>query len=255
MPAETACPPWATGPREILRHGLELLGRDGDADRRLAMILADNSVELMAKTFLGLPRRVTGLSVPRAELDALSASFPKLLDALEKHAPEKLDGVSLGEIEWYHRLRNELYHDGNGLTVERGKAVAYAELSALLFHNLFGCEAAESRGALSEFLEAWASIQRGLRAAAPDAKTAADEELVGGIPEAASGGALAGSFSSAPAMPVPRAMPEAEMERGISPDMEVEVLREIRNAVVRGDLSRLTPAALERAKILAESRS
>jgi hypothetical protein len=31
-------PPWASGPGEILRHGLSLLKKDTDANRRLAMI-------------------------------------------------------------------------------------------------------------------------------------------------------------------------------------------------------------------------
>lgn len=60
-------PPWATGPGEILRHGLKLLSNDSDVNRRLAMISIDNSVELMIKTYLGLPRRITGLTIPRRE--------------------------------------------------------------------------------------------------------------------------------------------------------------------------------------------
>ena len=87
-------------------------------NRRLAMISIDNSVELMVKTFLGLPKRVTGLQIGREKYREISESFPKLLDALEEHCSDKLDGVDLGIIEWYHRLRNELYHQGNGLTVE-----------------------------------------------------------------------------------------------------------------------------------------
>ena len=43
-----------------------------------------------------------------------------MLDALEQYAAPKLAGIDLGEIEWYHRLRNQLYHQGNGLTVRAG---------------------------------------------------------------------------------------------------------------------------------------
>jgi hypothetical protein len=59
--------PWVSGPGEILRHGLELLRKDSDTNRRLAMISIDNSVELMVKTYLGLPKRITGLSITRKE--------------------------------------------------------------------------------------------------------------------------------------------------------------------------------------------
>lgn len=159
--------PWASGPGEILRHGLDLLKRDNDTNRRLAMISIDNSVELMIKTFLGLPKRVNGLTITRKEYQEISESFPKLLDALEAHATDKLDGIDLGVIEWYHRLRNELYHQGNGLTVERDKVVIYAELANLLFKNLFGQElvnrATPQTELLGEFMEAWVSLESGLR--------------------------------------------------------------------------------------------
>lgn len=160
--------PWASGPGEILRHGLSLLNRDSDTNRRLAMISIDNAVELMIKTYLGLPKRISGLSIPRKEYQEMSQSFPALLDGLEKYAPNKLDGIDLGTIEWYHRLRNELYHQGNGLTVERDKVEIYAEISNLLFKNLFGeslvAHATPDTELLGEFMAAWVSLESGLRA-------------------------------------------------------------------------------------------
>lgn len=160
-------PPWATGPGEILRHGLELLKKDSDTNRRLAMISIDNAVELMIKTFLGLPKRITGLTIPRKEYQEMAESFPALLDGLEKHAADKLDGVDLGSIEWYHRLRNELYHQGNGLTVEREKVEIYAELANLLFRNLFGYllvdRISPRSDLLGRFMDSWLTLEHSLR--------------------------------------------------------------------------------------------
>ncbi len=162
--ARNTTSPWSTGPGEILRHGLDLLGSDSDVNRRLAMISIDNAVELMIKTYLGLPRRITSLVIPRREYEAFSQSFPLLLDALETHATDKLDGIDLGEIEWYHRLRNELYHQGNGLTVERDKVEVYSELANLLFHNLFGVRLIEPENdrteMLGEFMAEWIALER-----------------------------------------------------------------------------------------------
>src|SRR5438046_3555188 len=107
--------PWSSGPAEILEHGISQLEIDSDKSRRLAMISIDNAVELMIKTYLGLPRRITDLEISRKTYDEFAQSFPKLLDALETYAADKINGIDLGEIEWYHRLRNELYHQGNGL--------------------------------------------------------------------------------------------------------------------------------------------
>lgn len=158
-----AASPWASGPGEILQHGLTLLKKESDTNRRLAMISIDNAVELMIKTFLGLPRRITGIQIGRDKYREISESFPRLLDALEEYAVDKLDGIDLGEVEWYHRLRNELYHQGNGLTVERDKVEVYAELARLLFKNLFGFDlpiredqATEQLGA---FMQSWLELE------------------------------------------------------------------------------------------------
>lgn len=156
--------PWVSGPGEILRHGLELLRKDNDTNRRLAMISIDNAIELTIKTYLGLPKRITGLQISRSEYQDFSESFPKLLDALEKYASDKLNGIDLGDIEWYHRLRNQLYHQGNGLTVERDKVEVYAELANTLFSNLFGFRLVQpednATALLGEFMLAWVNFEK-----------------------------------------------------------------------------------------------
>lgn len=173
--------PWATGPGEILRHGLELLESDSDTNRRLAMISIDNAVELMIKTFLGLPKRVSGITISRKDYQDMAESFPRLLDGLEEHAPDKLDGIDLGTIEWYHRLRNELYHQGNGLTVEREKVEVYAQIANLLFKNLYGYElvhpANRKSDLLGQFMEEWVRFEAGLR------DLAATHNLLGQAPQ------------------------------------------------------------------------
>ncbi|MEQ9109115.1 MAG: hypothetical protein RLN84_00995 [Rhodospirillaceae bacterium] len=160
--------PWASGPREILQHGLSLLRDPTDKNRRLALLSIDNAVELTVKTYLGLPKRLSGIHVPRREYTEMSESFPKLIDGLETHAEDRLDGIDLGEIEWFHRLRNQLYHQGNGLTVDKDKVEIYAELAKLLFMNLFGetldVEPQDRHEVLGAFLSAWVDFERVLAA-------------------------------------------------------------------------------------------
>lgn len=113
---------------------------------------------------------MTGLKISRSEYREFAESFPKLLDALEKYASDKLDGINLGEIEWYHRIRNELYHQGNGLTVERDKVEIYAELANVLFANLFGFRLVKPEEdetvMLGEFMQAWVNFEKTLLDAA-----------------------------------------------------------------------------------------
>jgi hypothetical protein len=165
--------PWASGPAEILEHGLELLAiKDSDRNRRLAIISIDNSVELMIKTYLNLPGRITGLKISRKRYAEFSESFPKLLDAMEQYASVQLEGVDLGEVEWYHRLRNELYHQGNGLTVERRKVEVYAELAKILFKNLYGIELLpsdiRSTDPLAMFMNTWVDLEQRLHSLASE---------------------------------------------------------------------------------------
>lgn len=230
--------PWASGPGEILRHGLDLLGKDSDTNRRLAMIAIDNADELMIKTYLGLPKRINGLAITRKEFKEVAESFPGLLDTLEKYGSDKLDGIDLGVIEWYHRLRNELYHQGNGLTVERDKVEIYAELANLLFRNLFGSELVEHRSVQSklvgEFMTAWVELERGLR------ELANRHSLLGTTPS--------------------RILDTMRFVQGASliethEMKEINKLRRIRNEVVHGAgnwQSVLTPHAIERVRYFAK---
>ena len=127
-----------TGPKELLVHGISHLNQPTDFDIRMAMICIDNSVELMIKTYLGLPKRVTNIeNLSRNKYNEIVQSFPKLIDALEEYCAEKITGIDLGDIEWFHRLRNELYHNGNGITVEKTKVLIYAEIAKNLFKSLF----------------------------------------------------------------------------------------------------------------------
>lgn len=158
--------PWATGPHEILHHALDLLNDDSDTNRRLAMILIDNAVEQMIKTYLNLPKRITQLTITRARRDEIAESFPKMLDALEEFAADKLGGVDLGIIEWHHRQRNQLYHEGFGLTVSRDSVDVYAALANSLFQNLFGVSLEEpgvqKEMPLNEFIRLWSIIESGV---------------------------------------------------------------------------------------------
>lgn len=160
--------PWTEGPLELLKHGLEHLQLGSDFDTRIAMISIDNGVELMIKTYLGLPSRVTGIKgLSRKDYKEFSENFSNLLDGFEKFAPDKIVGIELGDIEWFHRLRNQLYHEGNGITVEREKVEGYAEIAKILFSNLFEDSVEDfieniAHSLVGEFFSSWAGLEQEL---------------------------------------------------------------------------------------------
>ena len=159
--------PWVEGPLELLKHGQEHLKLGTDFDIRIAMISVDNSVELMIKTYLGLPSRVTQIKgLTRKRLEEMFHSFPTLIDGLEEFASDKLVGLELGDIEWFHRLRNHLYHAGNGITVEKTKVEAYVEIAAILCSNLFNIpldELVVPYSLTGEYLSLWSSVEQIIR--------------------------------------------------------------------------------------------
>jgi len=155
--------PWVSGPKELLQHGLEHLLQDTDFDRRIALISIDNAVELMIKTYLSLPSRITGFKISRTEYERISESFPSLLEALEQYASDKLAGIDIADLEWYHRIRNTIYHQGSGITIERQKIENYADIAKTLFQNLFETPVGipETRPTLvGEFINKWATLER-----------------------------------------------------------------------------------------------
>lgn len=79
--------------------------------------------------------------------------------------PEKLAGIDLQELQYYHRLRNLMYHEGNGIMVEPDRIDAYLQIARLLFRQLFGVELPpavlpQPTTALGAFLSAWAEFER-----------------------------------------------------------------------------------------------
>lgn len=161
--------PWTAGPRELLNHAFEHLAKGKPFDFRIAMISVDNAVELTIKTYLGLPKRIRGsVGPPLKRLQETGSSFPVLLDLLEEFAKGKLNGIDLGDIEVYHRLRNTLYHEGYGITVDPEYVDSYLQIAKVLLNNLLGLELEKDQSnlptsSLGDLVSKWASLVQEVR--------------------------------------------------------------------------------------------
>ncbi|OEO23578.1 hypothetical protein AX279_22325 [Pseudomonas sp. J237] len=132
---------WASGSLELLRHADSHIQLETAFDSRIAFISVDNSVENSVRTFLSLPVKISGVHFQRKEVEEAGNSFPKMVDLLFNKARPKLAGLDDGDIEHYHRIRNQLYHNGTGLGVDRRYLDAYRQIAAVLLNNLFGVKA------------------------------------------------------------------------------------------------------------------
>jgi hypothetical protein len=155
---------WASGAVELLRHADSHIHLDTAFDKRIAFISIDNSVETTIRTFLSLPPSKSRIKVARKDLDAVENSFPGLLTLLWSNAGGRLTGIDEADIEHYHRIRNKLYHDGTGLSVDEQYLLAYRQIAVLLLKNLFAVDLGEPKPAptLERLILLWNKIEEQL---------------------------------------------------------------------------------------------
>ena len=104
--------------------------------------------------------------MPRRERDEAENSFPKNLALLFKYAGTRLPGIDECDIEHYHRIRNTLYHDGTGLSVDQQYLDAYRSIAAILLQNLFGVAITSGKAkqpTLERLILNWNAIERYVR--------------------------------------------------------------------------------------------
>ena len=137
---EPTIQPWMRGPLELIRHAHGHLQQGDDTDRRIALIGFDNAIEVCIDVYIRLhPKLRKGVELKREEVDAASKNYHTKLEFLDRHlsAVPAAPSVPLEAILWYHSLRNELYHSGNGMVPERHVVEDALEAALAVFNALF----------------------------------------------------------------------------------------------------------------------
>lgn len=163
---------WASGAVELLRHADSHIDFNTAFDKRIAFISIDNCVETIIRTCLSLPKSKSGFKVKRKEIDDAGNSFPKLLSLLFKYIPEKLVGIDEADVEHYHRIRNKLYHDGTGLSVDDEYLIAFRGIAGVLLQNLFDVSIKPSTSesdSLGKLIINWNTIEKEIKQKLEDA--------------------------------------------------------------------------------------
>lgn len=138
------------GPFELIRHANDHLHDAGDTDRRMALIGFDNAIEVCIDAFIRLhPRLRDGYEIPRKQAAAVARTYHTKIEFLDKYIQDKGYSVDLPveEIVWFHQLRNELYHHGNGLVPELHILHASRDAALRVFQTLFGVDICKIIGA------------------------------------------------------------------------------------------------------------
>lgn len=134
--------PWQLFPGQLVRYALDHLRRPSEFDQIVGFVLLDAGVETLLKVFLLLPEEVTQTNMSySARKRAAEGSFHDLVRGVEEAtqtAGDRLKGINLGHIEYFHSLRNKLYHAGNGITIQGDHAQQYTEIAVELLDRLLG---------------------------------------------------------------------------------------------------------------------
>ncbi|MFO7797864.1 MAG: hypothetical protein ACQERB_05690 [Promethearchaeati archaeon] len=161
---------WIEGFSELLRHASDHFKKGEDFDLRIALISIDNAIEIALKTYLMINRRSLGIN--RKEFKNAKRSFPVLLDVLLRYSPKNIPESDLDAIEFYHNLRNSLYHEPIGIIPKKEVVPIYLELAKNIIKELFGIkdekilgeiEMNEKEEQIKLFLDIWNEIRTNLR--------------------------------------------------------------------------------------------
>ena len=157
--------PWMRGPFELIRHADGHLKAKGDTDRRIALIGFDNAIEVSIDVFIRLhPKLRNGVEIPKAEVEAATRNYHTKIEFLDNHVQTRQIPLSISvlEILWFHQLRNELYHSGNGMVPEEHVILGARAAALAVFKALFKVDAfdlvADGRPPEKERLQ-WAPVQ------------------------------------------------------------------------------------------------
>jgi hypothetical protein len=138
--------PWMRGPYELIRHANGHLIDGGDTDRRLALIGFDNAIEVSIDAFIRLhPKLRNGLTLSKEEVDRALKNYHSKIEFLDGYlaADTSKINIPIDSVVWYHQLRNELYHTGNGMVPENHVLKGSRAAAIQVFNALFKVDITE----------------------------------------------------------------------------------------------------------------
>jgi hypothetical protein len=136
-------PTWARGPYELIEHAEGHYNREGDFDRRMALISFDNAIEVAITTYLQLhPKLRGGATYQKEHVNKWLENYHRkieFLDLFVKESTIKIES-STQDIIFFHILRNELYHSGNGFVPECCHIDSIRHSAIEVYNVLFGVD-------------------------------------------------------------------------------------------------------------------
>lgn len=127
---------WQKAPVKIVSEAIQYASNQNEEDNLIAFILLDVGAEMLLKTYLGLPKNITGSTTSEDErYSIIRKGFHDIIEGV-KGSRQGISAKELARVEFFHGIRNKLYHQGNGLTVQRVHLEEYISVIKTLFQQL-----------------------------------------------------------------------------------------------------------------------
>ena len=131
--------PWQEGPVGLLRFARDTCRSADQLNQLVAFLLLDICVETTMRTFLSLPDGLAPSKVKYFERRKFAeGNFHDLTKGVETACATPIAQTDLHYVKYYHAKRNQLYHQGTGITVAAGDVERYMGVAASLLNHLLG---------------------------------------------------------------------------------------------------------------------
>lgn len=134
--------PWIEDILDQLSTAHLLAHADISCGERLALIVVDNAVEYMCKTYIEVHKRLVTRIISRKDWEEKKKVFADMLDFVAGQEPSLQP--HLNTINGFHGVRNNLYHGGQPATVKPATVDAYDKVARIALGILLGVTEDES---------------------------------------------------------------------------------------------------------------
>jgi hypothetical protein len=138
--------PWQRGPSELFEFAMTASQAKNDVNQRIAFLLFDVCVETTLRTYLSLPDGASDSKLAYSERRKFaSGKFHELTKGVGLAAGDRVSAQTLEHLKFFHGIRNNLYHQGNGVSVRSDHVKEYADLASILLNQLLEIDCAAKK--------------------------------------------------------------------------------------------------------------
>jgi hypothetical protein len=121
--------PWQVMPAKIIKMALEHADKETDFDHQISFLLLDIGVENALKTYLVNKKQ-----------DVEKLYFDELLRKVKEELVNDKKEIPLDEVSYFHKVRNRLYHQGDGVRPTDENLKRYSDLAQKLLKILINVD-------------------------------------------------------------------------------------------------------------------